>query len=222
MNKDFYKLTYSDKPIFRPIELKFRILKMSKMVPQGSKVLEVGCGFGYISQLIKDAGNDVYGIELSPKAVKHSKNLGIKVFELDLNDKWELLKGHKFDVVVLGEVIEHVFDTDALIEKIYKVLKPGGYLILSTPNVASFGRRLMLLFGINPILEYTARNSDAGHIRYFTFKNLRSLLKDHNFEVETYVSDYVTLDLHGNISSGLLAKLFPYFGRSLIVKAKKV
>jgi len=221
MNKSFYNFTYSKNPHFKKIEFIGRIIKTVKLVGKNKNVLDVGCGYGHITELIKKQGNKVKCIETSDNAIKHIKKLGIEVFDIDLSTKWEENIKEKFDVVVCTEVIEHVFDTDNLINNINKVLKKGGHLVISTPNVASFGRRFMLLFGINPILEYTTRKEDAGHIRYFTFSDLEKLLKEHGFETIERHSDYINFSGDGKFASLFLANLFPKFGRSIILKAKK-
>lgn len=221
MNKSFYNFTYSKNPHFKKIEFDGRILKTIKMVGKNKKVLDVGCGYGHLTKLIKEMGNKVKCIETSDNAIKHIKKIGIEVFDMDLSTKWGDNIKEKFDVVVCTEVIEHVFDTDNLLENIYKVLKTGGHIIISTPNVASFGRRFMLLFGINPILEFTTRKYDAGHIRYFTFSDLENLLKEHGFKVVESHSDYINFSKNGNIASIFLANIFPKFGRSIIIKARK-
>lgn len=222
MNKNFYNFTYDLDPNFSQTEIKLRVNKTVSLVGSNKKVLDVGCGFGYLTKIILNNNNDVSAIETSDEAIKYIKSLGIKVYDYDLNLDWAEKIKDKFDVVVNTEVIEHVFDTDKLLNNIYKVLKKGGYLIISTPNVASLGRRLMLLFGVNPILEYTSRKKDAGHIRYFTHKNLSELLKEHGFEICEYYSDYVNIFPSGKYASGFLAKLFPTLGRSLIIKARKL
>jgi len=102
------------------------------------------------------------------------------------------------------------------------MLKDEGSLILTTPNIASFGRRLMLLLGINPLIETTAREYDGGHIRYFTKRTLITLLKENHFAVEDILSDVINFTHNGKYYSKFIPKLIPTLGRTLIVKAKKV
>jgi SAM-dependent methyltransferase len=123
----------------------------------------------------------------------------------------------EFDIVFAGEVIEHLADTDIFINEIKRVLKSGGKLVLTTPNVASLARRAMLLLGINPFFEasFTFPGAGiAGHLRYFTPSLLKNYLTSFGFNLEFLGSDSVTLT--PNYGSVFLARLFPRFGRSII------
>ena len=174
MDKNFNSFRYSfDLPIND--SEKIRINKLLKLIGSGKNVLDLGCWDGSISEIIKNNDNNVSGVEVSDVAIKKAREKGINVFDIDLNSDWQGSIKEKYDVILAGEIIEHIFDTDKFLQNIYGALKEGGCLVLSTPNVASLGRRIFLLFGINPILETTARSNDAGHIRYFTFNNLKKI-----------------------------------------------
>lgn len=110
-----------------------------------------------------------------------------------------------FDAVIALELIEHLYDPDHFLEEVYRVLKPSGYFILSTPNLASIHNRIALLFGFQPFsmnpshrfrighITDTFRlhkyNPDVGvkrefdHIRLFTYRALKDLLKRYGFKV---------------------------------------
>jgi len=102
------------------------------------------------------------------------------------------------------------------------LLKPQGFFVLNTPNLASLGRRLSLLFGLNPIIELSPNKKlSSGHIRYFIKKTLFDLLNKHKFEIIDFKADVVNFSLSGRWHSSLLAKLISTLGRSLIVKCQK-
>jgi len=221
MDKNFNSIRYcSDLPI-NSVE-KIRINKLLKLIGKKKNVLDLGCWDGSISEIIKKNDNNVSGIEISNNAIKKARKKGIEVFDIDLNVDWQGSIKEKYDVVLAGEIIEHIFDTDKFLQNIYNVLTENGCLVLSTPNIASLGRRMFLLFGINPLIETTGRNYDAGHIRYFTFNSLKQLLEENNFKVISYTSDCVNFDKNGLIKTSLLSDIFPKFGRSLIIKALKI
>jgi 2-polyprenyl-3-methyl-5-hydroxy-6-metoxy-1,4-benzoquinol methylase len=177
------------------------------------RVLEIGCNDGFIGSILLKNGNDVYGIDIVRREVIKAKKRGIKAKVVDIENQYLPYASNFFDVVLLTDVIEHVFDTDVLLAKIYKVLKPGGTLLVTTPNVASLGRRLMLLLGINPFLEYSAcyidyAPSPAGHIRYYTHSDLSHQLERNNFHNVITKGDRINFMLFSSIFA---ATLFPSF-----------
>lgn len=201
----------------------FRLEKVLTFIGEDKKVLDIGCGDGFLMEKIKRQNNEVEGIEISQPAIKKARKRGFIVHAVSLNDVyWSRKINGKFDVVWAGEVIEHIFDTDNFLKNTRRVLKKDGVFVLSTPNLASFGRRILLLLGINPLLETTARRYDAGHIRYFTFKNLTQLLKEHQFDVEQITSSIVNFDNSGKHYSKTLADIFPHIGNTIIVRARKM
>ncbi|MDT8445847.1 MAG: class I SAM-dependent methyltransferase [bacterium] len=191
-----------------------------QLIGSGKRVLDLGCWDGSIAQRIKEQGNEVYGFENSRPAAEMARQKGIEVVECNIEGDWPTFD-FQFDAIWGGEIIEHVFDTDAFLQKIRSLLKDGGQVILSTPNIATLGRRLMLMLGKNPMTEYTAREHDAGHIRYFTHQDMRQLLEDNRFEVSDLISDVLNFNGTGTLYSRLIPKLFPTLGRSVIVRALK-
>lgn len=218
MNQDFNTLRYSDEFRIEPV----RTGIVLDWIGTGQRVLDIGCGDGCFAELIRRHDNTVSGIEHAAGAVRRARAKGITVHEADLNTDWQQGITERFDVVWAGEIIEHVFDTDRFLRNIHTVLRDNGRLVLTTPNVASLGRRLLLLVGHNPLLETTARTTDAGHIRYFTFPTLARLLNENSFAVLRHTSDVVNFDAAGRLASRTLARLVPALGRSLIVEARKL
>jgi len=96
------------------------------------------------------------------------------------------------DVIIASQIIEHLWNTDQFLREMLRVLKPGGYAIISTPNLASWHNVAYLLMGKQP---ETATVSDElypwkekpGHVRIFTATELIKLLEFHGFIVERVV-----------------------------------
>lgn len=215
---DFYEEAYGNcKPSYDNDTERIQFI-LDNIPDKGAKILDIGCHAGYLTSMYKKSGNDVHAIDLSESSVKKARELGIKAIHGDFMNK-SIGEG-SFDIVVAGETIEHVFDTDAFLDKIRMLLKPGGKLILTTPNVASLGRRLMLLIGLNPILEYTARSSDAGHIRFYTFANIENQLKEHKYKIIKSVSSVVNFIGSGKVKSRMLANIFKTIGASILIVAE--
>jgi 2-polyprenyl-3-methyl-5-hydroxy-6-metoxy-1,4-benzoquinol methylase len=184
-------------------------------------VLDLGCYYYLFDKQLIDNNNEVYGLDLSPKVLQRAKRVGVKAYLCNLEtDKWPV-KANFFDTVIAGDIIEHILDTDQFLQNIRRVLKKNGTLVLTTPNLASLGRRLLLLLGRNPVIEASLDTERGGHVRYFVKESLFILLEQNGFKVETFTSDVVLFNETQTVYSTKLAKLFPSFGKSLIVKAQK-
>ena len=129
-----------------------------------------------------------------------------------------------FRSVVASQVIEHLWNTDLFIKEMYRVLKPDGYSIISTPNLASWHNALYLLLGKQP---ETATVSDElyswkerpGHRRVFTATELIRLLEFHGFIVEEVVGTSY-YPLVGKLASWLAKKDWRHAG-NVTVKVRK-
>ena len=197
-----------------------RIKRVLPLIVNAGNVLDVGCLDGTISVLLGKQGNKVYGIDASEPAVEKAKAKGIEACLGNIEERMPF-SDQMFDLVFAGEIFEHIFDIDFLIDEIYRVTKKSGYLVATTPNLAAFGRRLMLLINRNPNIEISFTGSAAGHIRYFIKQTLDDLLVKHGFRVTHFTSDTVNFNRSGTIHSCWLAHAFPSLGRTLIVKAQK-
>ncbi|MEM2293782.1 MAG: class I SAM-dependent methyltransferase [Nitrososphaerota archaeon] len=116
------------------------------------RILDVGCGDGNFSMLIGEAckAKEVYGIEVSERGVEMARKNGVKCFQLDVDLEDFPFEDNFFDAVFAGELIEHLFDPDHFLDEVYRVLRPEGIFVLSTPNLASIHNRIALLFGYQP------------------------------------------------------------------------
>jgi len=199
-----------------------RIPVILKWIGTGKKVLDVGCYDGFYSKMIADLGNEVYGLEANKDAVKKALENGIKVKEADIESKFPF-KTDYFDIVYAGEVIEHLYDTDTFVNECSRVLKKGGLFVITTPNTVSLPRRMLYLIGKGRFFEasntFSTEEFSVGHIRFFTKDLLRDFIQSFGFELLEFTSDYVNFPF---FTSKLLAKIKPTFGRSLIMKFKKV
>lgn len=217
--KTFNSLTYG---VRRTSTLeKARMENVLNLVGRNKKILDIGCDRGEVAAMLSVNDNDVEGVDISRVAVLATRKRGLQAHELDFEGNIPKSFFGKYDLVFAGEVIEHIYDTDRFLENIRKVLKNEGEFIVTTPNLATLGRRLLLLFGKNPLIESSLAKSNAGHVRYFVFSSLFDLLKKHKFYPISFSSTCVNFDVNGKYSSRFLARLFPTFGSTIIIKAKK-
>ncbi|MFC1622625.1 methyltransferase domain-containing protein [Patescibacteria group bacterium] len=126
-----------------------------------------------------------------------------------------------FDIIISSEIIEHIYDTDFFLQEIFRILKPDGKLLITTPNVASFGRRIMLFLGLNPLIETSVDQGNSGHIRYFTFKSLKRLLNKNGFKIIKKHSDVINFNNFGTLKTHSLPKYLFNFGQSIIYLTQK-
>lgn len=112
---------------------------LHKPPANGGRLLDVGFGNGGFLKLATEMGWQAEGIDFDPKAVALAKSRGLNVrcaSAADLSAQHE-----QFDIITLSHVIEHVPDPIALLEDLYRLLKPGGILWLETPNLDSLGAK---------------------------------------------------------------------------------
>jgi len=195
-NKAFYSKIYEREPrmYYKIQEDKIRIvLKLLERHPNG-RILDIGCGDGYITKLIsKKTSAEPHGIDISGNAVKTARKRGVKAKEADLDEGRISYPKNYFDVVFCGDILEHIYNTEVLLENIYRILKTGGYVIISVPNVASWYNRFFLLIGWMPIwIESSSKTytgnpflkEGVGHIHAFTEKSLKELVRLNGFKIE--------------------------------------
>jgi 2-polyprenyl-3-methyl-5-hydroxy-6-metoxy-1,4-benzoquinol methylase len=145
------------------------------------RVLDVACGSGHLGAVLRAQGNYVEGIEISSQASEKARAVLDAVHTFDIENPWPRLPVAAFDVVVLGEIVEHVFDPVALLRNTRAVLKDNGSIVLTTPNFMAWIHRLQFLFGR---FRYQQHGTfDFGHIRWFTYDYLREVLNDAGFEL---------------------------------------
>ena len=143
----------------------------------GKKILDVGCRDCAFTRLFAK-GNSVIGIDIDAVSLESCRAAGIEARQVDLNaSEWHFGEG-SFDAVVAGEIIEHVYYPERFFGKFFRLLKPGGILVGSTPNAFSLKNRIRLLFG-------TKRGTpleDPTHINHFSYKEIRNLLRHAGFQ----------------------------------------
>lgn len=148
----------------------------------GRHVLDVACGAGHIGALIRERGNSVIGAEISEAAAAEARPLLDEVYVFDIESPWPSLGAKKFDRIVLGEVLEHVFDPVTVLGEASKVLSESGRLIITTPNFLVWIARLQVLFGRFRYQRYGL--FDFGHIRWFTYAYLKEVVAAAGFVIE--------------------------------------
>lgn len=180
------------------------------------KVLDVGCARGYIGRRLKEKGKLVFGIEMSSPAAAEAQKVLDKVYVFDIEKPWPPeVADIKFDLAVVAELLEHVFDPVEVLGFVSQTLQEKGEVIITTPNFLTWANRLKMLFGF---FRYTEQGLlDFGHIRFFTYRYLKQVLTEAGFNVikERHI-----------IFPGKLTRILKYwpslFATQFVVKARKV
>ena len=108
--------------------------KLLDAVGTGKRVLDVGCSSGYLARPLQERGNTIVGLELDPAAAREAEAFCERVLVGDVETMELALEPGSFDVVLGGDVIEHLRDPAATLARLRPFLRPGGRLVLSTPT----------------------------------------------------------------------------------------
>lgn len=187
------------------------------------QVLELASGDGSIARLLKKSGYNVWGSDIVLEQLEELKKQEIHITRVDVSEKFPF-SDSTFDAIVAGDIIEHVFDVDIFFKECYRVLKNGGLLIITTPNLAALQDRIRFLFGYSPKQIQPCHEFYKLHIRPFTLKLLCKTYEDYGFKILNYTSNYVIWKNKKRylIYSRWLAKIFPSLGRSIIICGRKI
>jgi 2-polyprenyl-3-methyl-5-hydroxy-6-metoxy-1,4-benzoquinol methylase len=140
--------------------------KLLALVGSSKRVLDVGCSSGYLARPLVERGCTVIGLEQDAVAAEEARAVCEDVLVGDVETMELPFEPASFDVVLCGDLIEHLRDPDAFLARMRPLLRPEGRLVLTTPNVANWAMRLGLLVGR---WRYTERGIlDRTHTHLFT------------------------------------------------------
>lgn len=198
-----------------------------------NKILDIGCSDCSFSVILKNVSNadEVYGIDVYENAVKCGLERGVKVIQVDIDKDNFPFEDNFFDAVYCGEVIEHLFDPDHLLDEIHRISKRDALCVITTPNLASLFNRIALSFGYQPYFTevslkyklghflYSSKHI-AGHIRNFTYRSFLQLVQMHSFNIEKTLGYQIEdLPFPVNILDAFVSR-FPSLSLGCIVVAK--
>lgn len=191
---------------------------LPQLFKKKEKVLDLGSGNSIVGEyLLKKYQCDVTALDFSKNAINAAKKRGIKGITGSVEEKLPF-SSNTFDLVFWGDNIEHVWQPKLVLKEIYRVLKPRGRMIISTPNQAYWRYRLYaFLKGELPKTEGTPNQPwNWTHIRFFNRRILNQLLKLCGFKETNF------LGVSRRRLDRVLLKTFPdIFGMIMVVEAKK-
>ncbi len=147
---------------------------LDRLHPNRGRLVEVGSSYGYLLAACRDDGWDVLGVEPDINGCKHSAKLGVQAVHGILESAH--LPSASADVVVTLHVIEHVPDPMGLLREAWRILRPGGHLVVETPRYDS------LMFRLLGRRERSMRCD--GHVWFFTVPTLRRACELAGFTVD--------------------------------------
>jgi SAM-dependent methyltransferase len=199
-DEQLFELTYDaswgyERKFFLDVE--HRYTKMHRLLRErhgdlsGKRIVDLGLSRGLLLERFRRyEGIALGGIEIDPAEIEHARARGLEPMQYFVN----VFDGHVMtarlpyedasaDVVLAGEILEHMVDTEGFLREIHRTLGAGGALVLSTPNILWPKNRVRLLTGRYPdALEYRSRyGTDFGHVRIFGPDQLSELLGETGF-----------------------------------------
>lgn len=158
-----------------------RLLELLDPAKLGRNLLDIGCGNGYLSRALTAKGFEVTSLE-HPLGYDPKQTLDLNLIPADLEAPLPELPNN-FDVIVIGDVLEHLRNPQQLLESLRAHLSPKGQIIASLPNSGNIYFRLNILFGRFP--EDEKGLFDRTHLHFWMLANWRDLFKraGYTFEV---------------------------------------
>ena len=183
------------------------IVKAVGNTPAGSTVLDPGCGNGSFLSLFKQQGWKLHGTDFSPSgiAIAQKQYPAIGFFLADAQSCVPEIKQHcgPVDLILSTEVIEHLYDPRGFLDTAFKVLRPGGKIVITTPY-HGYLKNIMLAVTGKMDNHFTV-TWDHGHIKFWSKKTLTFVLQEAGFNIERFGG------------SGRL----PYLWKSMVIVAQK-
>ncbi len=173
-------------------ELVVAYLRKEWLGKKDLQVLDVGCGDGVYEKLLDNdilQKNTFFGLDISDLQREKSRSVFKEVKGIDFEKDDIPYEEGRFDYVICSEVVEHLFYPEKILNEIKRVLKPGGILVFTTPNLASLQIRLAMMFwGTSPCLDY---RENKQHIRFYTKKTILGMMKGLQFVQQIGINSLV-------------------------------
>jgi methionine biosynthesis protein MetW len=155
---------------------------IAALVPEGSRVLDLGCGDGALLALLRDRRNcRGYGVELDDAKVLAGVQRGVNVLQRNLEEGLSLFEDSSFDVVLQLDTLQNLRNTEAMLQETARVGRIG---IVSFPNFAHWPNRLQVLRGRMPVTKVLPYQwYDTPNIRVGTFADFRILAEKNGLRI---------------------------------------
>lgn len=183
-----------------------RIIRFLRKIKPGGRLLDVGAATGIFMEIARKQGWDVYGIEASLWAANRAKEKGLDVWQ---GDFLQFSSREKFDIITMLDIIEHMAKPGLAFKKANHLLKPGGILVITTPDVESFTAR---------VLGKRWWHLRPAHVNFFSRKTLSWAAHNFGFRILKFRTYVWNFSLHYLITRFSWGRR--YFDREWLKKIK--
>ena len=167
---------------FKPFKYSshYWILNILRREKEPVRILDVGTASGYLGKIWRRNGHYVAGIEYDAATAEKAREY-YDTFQVADIEEFDFPYRNEFDYIVFADVLEHLRDPAAVLQRCIPALKESGKIIISVPNIANWIIRLSLLLGK---FDYMERGIlDRTHLRFFTMRSLKQLMSEVSCEV---------------------------------------
>lgn len=155
-----------------------------RYLPGGERFLDLGCGTGVLALQLKDRYKEVYGVDVAELPVKVARENQVEAVQLNLNAETLPYPDGFFDTITILSTLQYFYDLHFALAEIHRVLKAGGLIVLTVPNMRAFWRLGKLVFGGTfPKTSKDPVGYDGGALHYFCFSNIAALLEEKRFRM---------------------------------------
>ena len=157
-------------------------LSIAKLVPHGSRVLDLGCGTGaLLAYLIKARGCTGYGVEIDDANVQACVARGVNVLQLNLDEGLVMFADHSFDVVLQIDTLQHLRNAEVMLRETVRVGRIG---VVAFPNFGHWPNRLAVLCGRMPVTKVLPYQwYDTPNIRVGTLNDFAALARQNQLQI---------------------------------------
>lgn len=156
---------------------------IARLVPEGSRVLDLGCGDGALLAHLRDTrGCSGYGVEIDDSKVHACLQKGVSVLQLNLEDGLAMFEDNSFDVVLQIDTLQHLRNAETMLRETARVGRIG---IVAFPNFAHWPNRLSVLQGRMPVTKRLPYQwHDTPNIRVGTYTDFEVLARKNGLQIE--------------------------------------